>query len=158
MYGTFIFLLHQDPTTQGTDTFEHRMTRFFESLYHFVGCGVPFSSLSVRRTSIPFFFRPRTQKCPVSLREFHSVIFGFLGIRNTILIILFLSMSLNIDIKMIRSLNSSGWIFFLADSIFEWKPETWCVLSCKQTHPVKRSLDLQRDKNAMDGFGDYMGR
>ena len=43
-------------------------------------------------------------------------------------------------------------------SIFEWKPETWCVLSCKQTHPVKCSHDLRKDKNAMDGSGDYMER
>ena len=43
-------------------------------------------------------------------------------------------------------------------SIFEWKLETLCVLSCKQTHPVKCSLDLRKDKNVMDGSGDYMGR
>ena len=30
------------------------------------------------------------------------------------------------------------------------------VLSCKQTHPVKCSLDLRKDKNVMDGSGDYM--
>ena len=41
-------------------------------------------------------------------------------------------------------------------SIFEWKLETLCVLSCKQTHPVKCSLDLWKDKNVMDGSGDYM--
>ena len=29
-----------------------------------------------------------------------------------------------------------------------------CVLSCKQTHPVKCSLDLRKDKNVMDGTGD----
>ena len=29
------------------------MASFFESLYHFVGCGIPFCFLSVRRTSIP---------------------------------------------------------------------------------------------------------
>ena len=33
-----------------------------------------------------------------------------------------------------------------------------CVLSCEQTHPVKCSLDLRKDKNARDGSGDYMGR
>ena len=33
-----------------------------------------------------------------------------------------------------------------------------CVLSCKQTHPVKCSLDLRKDKNVMDGSGDYMER
>ena len=32
------------------------------------------------------------------------------------------------------------------------------VLSCKQTHPVKCSPDPRKDKNAMDGFGDYIGR
>ena len=32
-----------------------------------------------------------------------------------------------------------------------------CVLSRKQTHPVKCLLDLRKDKNAMDGFGDCMG-
>ena len=32
------------------------------------------------------------------------------------------------------------------------------VLSCKQTHPVKCSSDTRKDKNARDGFGDYMGR
>ena len=42
-------------------------------------------------------------------------------------------------------------------SIFEWKLETWFVLSCKQTHPVKCSRDPRKDKNAMDGFGDYWG-
>ena len=43
-------------------------------------------------------------------------------------------------------------------SIFEWKLETLCVHSCKQTHLVKRSLDLRKDKNVMDGSGDYMER
>ena len=43
-------------------------------------------------------------------------------------------------------------------SIFEWKLETLCVLSCKQTHPVFCSLDLRKDKNVMDGSGDYMER
>ena len=33
-----------------------------------------------------------------------------------------------------------------------------CVLSCKQTHAVKCWLDLRKDKNVMDGSGDYMGR
>ena len=32
-----------------------------------------------------------------------------------------------------------------------------CVLLGKQTHFVKCSLDLQKDKNVMDGSGDYMG-
>ena len=36
-------------------------------------------------------------------------------------------------------------------------PETLCVLSCKQTHPVKCSLDLRKDQNVMDGSGDYRG-
>ena len=44
--------------------------------------------LSVRRTSIPLFFRPKTPKRPIPLREFHRVIIDFLGSRNTILIIL----------------------------------------------------------------------
>ena len=39
---------------------------------------------------------------------------------------------------------------------FDLRMET--VLSCKQTHPVKCSPDLRKDKNAMDGFGDYMER
>ena len=43
-------------------------------------------------------------------------------------------------------------------SIFESKLETLCVLSCKQTHPEKCSLDLRKDKNVMDGSGDYMER
>ena len=38
------------------------------------------------------------------------------------------------------------------------KLETLCVLSCKQTHLVKCSLDLRKDKNVMDGSGDYMER
>ena len=41
---------------------------------------------------------------------------------------------------------------------FEWKLETLCVLSCKQTRLVKCSLDLRKDKNVMDGSGDYMER
>ena len=32
-------------------------------------------------------------------------------------------------------------------STFEWRLETLCVLSCMQTHPVKCSLDLRKDKN-----------
>ena len=36
-----LFLLHVS-TTQGTGTFEQRMTSFFESLYHFGGCRNPF--------------------------------------------------------------------------------------------------------------------
>ena len=43
-------------------------------------------------------------------------------------------------------------------SILEGNLETLCVLSCKQIHPVKCSPDLRKDKNAMDGFGDYMER
>ena len=37
-------------------------------------------------------------------------------------------------------------------SIFEWKLETWYVLSCKQTHPATCSPDTRKDKNAMDGI------
>ena len=43
-------------------------------------------------------------------------------------------------------------------SIFEWKLETWYVLLCKQTHPVKCSPDTRNEKNARNGFGDYMER
>ena len=43
-------------------------------------------------------------------------------------------------------------------SIFEWKLETLCVLSCKQTHPVTCSLHLRKDKNVMDGSGDFLER
>ena len=31
------------------------------------------------------------------------------------------------------------------------------MLSCNLTHPGKCSLDHQKDKNVMDGSGDYMG-
>ena len=31
------------------------------------------------------------------------------------------------------------------------------MLSCKQTHPVKCSLDLRKDKNVMNGSGDFYG-
>ena len=43
-------------------------------------------------------------------------------------------------------------------SIFEWKLETLCVLSYRQTHPVKCSHDFRKDKNVTDGSGDYMER
>ena len=112
--GTFTFLLLQGFTTQGTDTFEHKMTSFFESLYHFVGCRIPFSFLSVRRTSIPLLFRPWTPKCPTSLREFHRVILDFLGIRIQFSSLFCQSMSLNV--KIIRSGNSSAWIFRFSKS------------------------------------------
>ena len=46
----------------------------------------------------------------------------------------------------------------LSGSIVEWKLKTLCVLSCKQTHPVKCTLDLRKDKNVMDGSGNYMER
>ena len=38
------------------------------------------------------------------------------------------------------------------------KLETRCVFSCKQTHLVKCSPDSRKDKDAMDGFGDYVER
>ena len=85
----FTFFLLQDSTTQGTDTFEYTMTSFFKSLFHFVGCFIKFSCLSVWRISKTLFFRPWTQESPMSLREIHRVILDFLGIRNTILIIRF---------------------------------------------------------------------
>ena len=43
-------------------------------------------------------------------------------------------------------------------AIFEWKLETLCVLPCKQTHPVKCSLDPQKGKNVMDRSGDSVER
>ena len=39
--GCLTFLLLQDSTTQGTDTFEYKMTNFSESLRHFLGCNNP---------------------------------------------------------------------------------------------------------------------
>ena len=56
---------------------------------HFVGCRIPILLFERKRnfhtTSLP----TPTQECRMSLRDFHRVILNFLGIRNTILIILF---------------------------------------------------------------------
>ena len=54
----------------------------------------------------------------------------------------------------------SAWIVavrsMVRSSSGNWRP--LCVLSCKQTHPMKCALDLRKDKNVMDGSGDYMDR
>ena len=39
---------------------------------------IPLPFLSVRRIAIPLLFRPCTQECPMTLREFHCVILDFL--------------------------------------------------------------------------------
>ena len=88
MHGTFAFPLLQDSTTQSTGAFQDKMTSLVESLYHFVGGAAPLSFLIVG-IAIPFFFRSRTQKRRMSVQELHGEIPDFLGIRNTILIILF---------------------------------------------------------------------
>ena len=116
MNGTSAFPLLQDPTTQCTGAFEDKMTSLFESLHHFVGGAIPLSFLIVG-IATPLFFRSWTQKRPMSLQEFHGVIPDFFGIRNKILIILF-PLSLNIDLKMIRSLKSSGLMFFVSKSFW----------------------------------------
>ena len=56
-------------------------------------------------------------------------------------------------------LSACGLLLYAA--WFDLRVETGdhvCVLSCKQTHPVKCSLDLRKNKNVMDGSGDYMER
>ena len=62
VYGIFTSFLLEDSTIQCTGTFEDRMTSFFESLYHFVGC--MFSHRENRHTIS--LFRPWTPKCPMS--------------------------------------------------------------------------------------------
>ena len=84
--GFFTLLPFQDSTTQSTDAFQYGMTGFFESLNHFIGCGVPCSIGNVRGFSIPLLFRSRTQTRPVSLQESHRVIRDFFCIRNRNLI------------------------------------------------------------------------
>ena len=109
MYGFFTPLPFQDSTTQSTDAFEHGMTGFFESLCHSIGCGVPLSTGRVRGLSIPLLFRSRTQKRPVSLQESHRVILDFFlhsKYKISSCPLFDQSMSLNIDMKMIRSVNS----------------------------------------------------
>ena len=81
VYGTFTLLPLQDPTTQGTDTFEHRMTSFFESLYNPI-------LLSERKNNFHTTSLPTLDpKMPNLVARIHRVILAILGTRNTILII-----------------------------------------------------------------------
>ena len=70
--------------SESTAALEHGVTDFFETLYHFIGCGVPFSIGRVRRSSIPLLFRSRTLKRPVSLQESFHVTPDFFCIRNIV--------------------------------------------------------------------------
>ena len=104
MYGSFSFQLPQDSTTQGTGTCENWVTCFNEPLHHLWSNRIPyhvFSSSGPRnvqwtlreslRIHIDFFYEFERQISSFPLRV--------------------QSMSLNIDMKIIRSPKSSGSIF-----------------------------------------------
>ena len=66
VYGLSALLLLQESVTQHTDTFEHKVSGFLESLYHFIDCGIPFSferteDFPHHCTSDP---GPRNVQCP----------------------------------------------------------------------------------------------
>ena len=84
----YTFLLLQDPTILCTGTFEHRMTTFLESLYHFVGCAIPLSFLIVRFAlpSLSSDPGPRNVPCP---GKFFRVILDFLCVEDAFLITCF---------------------------------------------------------------------
>ena len=101
----FLHLLpFQDSTTQSTDAFEHGMTNLLESLYDFIGCGSPIRHRESTRIlhTIPIQ-NPETSSVPVEIQISSCPLFVQ-------------SMSLNIDMKMFQSVNSSGSILFLFKS------------------------------------------
>ena len=86
----FTLILLQDSTTQGTDTFECKMTSFFETLHHFcqlynLHCPLwPWEELPYHFSSDP---GPKNVQFPCE--NLIAVILDFFGIQNTILIIRF---------------------------------------------------------------------
>ena len=85
-------------------------------LHHFVGCTNPLPFLSARRTSTPLLLLP-------TLDKKMSNVLARISLRNTWLFqhsqfpsFVIHSMSLNIDMKMIGSLKSSGWMFLFSKS------------------------------------------
>ena len=98
---------------------------FLVSGLHFVGCRIPILFLEREKnfhtTSLP----TPTQECRMSLRDFHRVILNFLGIRNTILIILF---PFNViehwhENDSVLELFGLDWIFSLSLQVFSGSHE-----------------------------------
>ena len=98
VYGVSVILLFQDSTTQSTDTL------WIVPPFYWLQ-RVPFSF----KCSIPPLFVTKTEERPVSLRESLRVFLDFseFEIRIPSFPFLVQSMSLNIDMKMIRSVNFS---------------------------------------------------
>ena len=89
-----------------------------ELLYHFVGYGIPFSCLSVRRFPIPLpkqDLETSSVLARISSRKY-SLTFPAFEIQFSSFFLFDHSMSMNLDMKMVQSLNSSGLMFFLAKS------------------------------------------
>ena len=118
------FLPVQDSTTPSTNAFERVMTGFFESLYHFICCGVPVSIGKVRGFSIPLLVRSRTQKRPASLQESHRVILHFFCIRYANLIISFLC---PIDVVEHWHEDDPVCEFFRFDALFKSRWISWRI-------------------------------
>ena len=99
-----------DSTTQGTDTLECWMTGIFESVHHLSGCRVPFSFRCVGvLEKVPYHFfsspRPRSVQCPRENLFAYFLTFSEFAIQIPSFPFLVQSMSLNIDMKMIQSVN-----------------------------------------------------
>ena len=109
MHGVSVILSFQISTTQSTDALEHWMTGFFESFHHLCGDGISFSFRCVIESFVPLVFVSRAEECPVSSREFLLVILDFFGfemrLSGFVLFVHSNSMSLNIDMTMIRPTN-----------------------------------------------------
>ena len=121
VYGDPAILLFQISTDQSTDTLEYWMTCIIESFHHSSGCRIPFSFRCARKSSIPLLFVSRTEKRPVFLRESLRVLLDFFcEFEKQISSFPFFvqSMSLNIDMKMIPSVNLSG-------SMFRFRKSLW---------------------------------
>ena len=102
------------PTTQSTDTLEYWMSCVFESSHHLSGCGVTFSLKCARKSSIPLLFLSRGSrivKCPCKNLFANSMTFSKFEIQIPSFPSVVQSMSLYIDMKMIRSVNFSGSMF-----------------------------------------------
>ena len=130
------FFLLQDPTTPSTDTLEYWMTCVFQSFHHLSGCGVPFSFRCVRKSSTPLPLVSQAEERPVSLREFllaYALTFSEFEMQIPSFPFFVQSMSLNIDMKMTRSVHFSA-------SMFRFRKSVWIILKNLQCRKSRENI------------------
>ena len=97
--------------------------------------GIPSSFWFANIPTKPLFFASRSHECPIVLSQIskaYSWIFVDVNVQDAKFPFLLRSMSLNIDMKMILSLNSSGSMRAPSRSLWIFLKNLQCCESCKQ--------------------------